>query len=511
MDNDSVSQLVDSHLIRWWKVLTKRIETIRDSGNVPILIALSRKMPRIIDWFIHTFLPKYPDLPSREFFDECELTTELSIPISVAFSCKSNKKNNISYILLDDIIIHGTTLRSVASDLYILSKYGYCGDKCYLSSVFMHNRVIDMPSNVLTDDVDNISPMDLDTTRKVIAEIAGRIRYANLPLDLEFPILRTENMGTYTAEFVYNHFKSINSDYTYLGKFNNTATTILKQDSEQILSDFTKIRFFESDRFLSFEVFSPYSLPDFLDVRTDNDIFTDFEFANLWKAITLPVIDFFESKSFLFNEPNGAALRQNVGRSLVVWTNYLLSLSFLMEKCFDIIPEQIKSLLGIYRNDIDLIIGSLSRERVFDNIRQIFTERRFSRAKISIEVGGMDCFAPKQFDAEYSLFKAYSASHYDSIQEVLATIFNYQNFANEIYDKPQFRFERLFYGETYASLFRICAPYFCEDSLNLDMNRWIDDQIDSGAVVPKYEFYFNEDGYRRWRRFFHAGLNIAES
>ncbi len=509
MDKDRIPYFVDESLIAWWKALIDRIKIIKENGNVPVLIALSRKMPRLVDWFVHTFLPEHPDLPPKDLFEECELTTELSIPFRVAFSYKykSNVKEN--YILLDDIIIHGTTLRSVAYDLFLLSKSGCCGELCYLSSVFLFNIPVNMPLNVCIDDVASLCCLNIVDVRNVISEMASRIRTANLPLDMEYPILRMKDIEGFSSEFVYNNFKSTNKGYTYLGKWGNTATIILKQDSERNVSDFSKVRFFKSDRYLSFEVFSPYSLPDFLETGVNVNIFSDEKYCNLWEIVILPVIDYFKSNSFLFDEPTAFALRQNMGRSLVVWANFLLSLSFMTEKCLDIIPEQMKSSLDIYNEDIDLILGSNFREKVIDYIKQIITEKIFDQTKINIEIEGMDSFAPQQFDAEYSLFKAYCASHSDSIQKVLAEIFNFQNFANEMYNMPQYKFERLFYGETYASLFRICAPYFHEDII-FDINSWIDDQIDNGAVVPKYELFHNKNGYRRWRRFFHAGLNIAE-
>lgn len=504
MESNNVVLNVDTALVRWWTTINERIRLLKQDGKRPVLIALSRKMPRLIEWFLYNFLPKHPELPSKELFTECELTTELSIPFRATIYKVDAEE---SYILLDDIIIHGTTLRNVASDLYLISQIDGCGKQCYLSSIFMYNGLVNMPSNVYTEDVDQLIPIGKEDASKVISEMARRIRTANLPLDLEYPILRMDATDSYSAKDVYEHFKSI-SDCTYLGEWENTATLIFKQDSK--VSDFAKMRFFESDRFFSFEIFSPYSLPDYLETAVDYNLFAEGSYRDLWETIIFPVLNYFESHSFLFNEPNGFVLRQNIGRSIIVWANYLLSVSFMIDKCVEIIPTHLRDRLKILGDDVSLILGSRYSEMVICKIRKIVSEKLTSAVNVANEIVGIDCFAPKQFETEYSLFKAHCASHSLSIQDVLARIFRFQHFANVVYDKPQYKFERLFYGETYSSLTKICAPYFGEENINLDINKWIDDQIDNGVIVPKYELYTNQDGYRRWRRFFHAGLNVTE-
>lgn len=511
MDNDNVSKLVESAISDWWISLTARIQTIKESGLTPVLIALSRKMPRLIEWLTQTFLEKHPDLPGKEILADCELTTELSVPFRVS---KSNDMSKECYILIDDIIIHGTTLKSVASDLDILSR-GYSGTRilCYISSVFLYQRPLSMPSCVSLEDIEALNPLDLPTTKKVISELASLIRKANLPLDMEYPILRLKSLGgdhsndTFIKE-IKRHFKQ-NLVVFYEGWWGNTMTALFERAEDQHASDFAKIRVFESAAGISIETFSPYTLPDLL-TNSQINLFSDPRYQSLWEDVAVPVKNFAISNRNLFDEVNGETLRRNMCRSLIVWANYLLSLSFFISECLDLLPTSVRSIMDVHENDIKLILGSDNSESITRNIRDIIKDRIKDSLDYTPICDDNDWFAPELFKEEYIQHKAKLASHSDCVQAAMSGIFEFQNFSNPSYEKPQYRHDRLFYGETFSSLIKSCSPYFMGKEVEYQINRWIDDQIDNGAVVPKYESYVTDQGNHRWRRFFHSGLNATE-
>lgn len=508
MDNDNVSKLVESAISNWWISLTTRIQTTKESGLTPVLIALSRKMPRLIEWLTHTFLENHPDLPGKEILADCELTTELSVPFRVS---TSNDMSKECYILIDDIIIHGTTIKSVASDLEILSRrYSETRIMCYVSSVFLYQRPVAMPSCVSIEDIAELQPLDLPMTKKVISELAYLIRNANLPLDMEYPILRLRGDHTTNSfiEEIKLHLKQNNVIF-YKGYWDNTLTGLLERSEDQHAYDFAKIRAFESDNGLALEVFSPYTLPDLLK-NQQIELFKETSYKSLWEIVANPVKEFAISNSYLFDEVYGEALRRNMCRSLIVWANYLLSLSFFISKCFDILPTTVRSAFDVHENDIKLILGSDYCKSITSRIRDIIKNGIYDSVNYIPFCDENDWFAPEQFKEEYIQCKAKLASHSDCVQAAMSGIFKFQNFSNPSYEKPQHRHDRLFYGETFSSLIKSCSPYFMGKDVEYQINRWIDDQIDNGAVVPKYELYVTEEGNYRWRRFFHAGLNATE-
>lgn len=512
MDIDSAERFVDEAIEKWWTVLAGRILLIKESGRTPVLIALSRKMPRFMEWLRQSFLPSRQDLPEAGVLDGCELTTELSIPFRVTLP---GEFSTHSYILLDDIIIHGTTLRSVAADIELLSHVLGVKAECYLSCIFIYRRPTLMPACVSTEDIDGLEQLDLERTKTVVARIAGFLREDNLPLDMEYPILRVTDAHArsgMSVDYVYGHFQSCGPTYSYIGRWGNTATAVFERERQPANSDFAKVRFFLSNNSVSFEIFAPYTLPDFLSRDVSVRIFSNEDYAALWEETVGPVIRFARDHERMFDAVNGEALRRNMSRSLAVWANYLLSLSYLAGECDGIIPPSLENLFDVADSDVDLIIGAGFRKKVVASIRKILKEKTTEHNLLLLnETGGTDWFAPEPLTAEYKLLKAREAARCENAKQVLAGIFQFQNYANPEHEKPQYHHERLFYGETFASLSKACSPYFKGPDTENEINRWVDDQIDNGAVVPKYELFISDEGQRRWRRFFHAGLNSAKA
>lgn len=505
MDNESVEQYIDVAIVNWWNTLKKRITLIKDSQNVPVLIALSRKMPRLFKLLTEQYLPEFhPEIPIKAILEGCELTTELAIPF-LATRKDFYKK---SFILLDDIIIHGTTLKNVASDLELLasSTEGTTPFVCYLSCIFKYRLPSVMPSCVSLDDIDSVRTLTLQETKDVIGNIAKKLRSSNLPLDMEYPIFRCNIEDGVSEQNIDSILKSCNPIATYQGAWHNTITALFDNGESLNPYDFAKLRAFISNKEIVFESFTPYILPDFL--SSDIDLFINPYYIELWQIVYSPLKEFVTDNVTLFSGINGESLRSSIGRSLVVVANYLLSLSFFITNCRHLLPDTIRERMKIDEEDIKLIFGEELCRDVTKRLRYIIAEDIKDLPQVNFDYTVKDWFAPHDFVDKYSLHKAMLASHSSSIQDVLSGIFKFQNFANPEYDKPQYRYERLFYGETLSSLINSCQPYFSEQSVSI--NKWVDDQIDNGAVVPKYELCITADGNRRWRRFFHAGLNMTE-
>lgn len=509
MGDDTIERTIDSAIVSWWDTLSKRIALIKEQGGYPVLIALSRKMPRLFNWLTTFYIPTHhPDLYIKEVLDGCELTTELSVPFHAI-----RKKFNIEcFILLDDIVIHGTTLKTIATNLELLASVSERSTQfvCYISGIFIYRLPSVMPSCVSFDDIANTCTLSLQEALNVVEYLAGEIRNANLPLDMEFPMFRCELENCpdgYDVNMLYDYLTEFNLVATYKGAWNNTVTALLDQIDGFNVFDFAKLRaYFKKDEIV-FESFSPCTLPDLLSSKLN--LFTNTNYARIWDTLVSPLKQFSEENLKIFSGVNGESLRRCFGRSLAVLANYLLSLSFFVTKCVQLIPEVLKKHMVISQYDVMLIVGEELSETVTNSLRDIFTERIENPfIGLSFDDTIEDSFAPDEFVDKYSLYKAILASHSNCIQDVLYGIFKFQHFANPEYDKPQYRFERLFYGETYSSLVGSCSPYFTNKLV--DINRWIDDQIDNGVVVPKYELCTAFNGNRYWRRFFHAGLNMTE-
>lgn len=514
MESEQLSALVEQAILSWWTKLVRRIGSIKESGRTPVLVALSRKMPRLLEWIRKSYIPSLPDdrkLPDPELVYSCEITTELSIPFRAS---EENIFAKESYILVDDIIIHGSSLHSIATELELLAKTTAGGRlDCYLSTIFLSKLTYSFPLSVNINDIYELEPLDIKQTKEVVAELTKKIRTSNLPIDLEFPILRVvADIAAAESEDLVDEvseaFRGVNPAMTYKGKWGNTASLIFDNKFINSLQDFAKIRFFKSCEGYCFEVFAPSILPNFIMENQRMQIFSADDYNRVWKAVMQPMFEFIKENSKMFLEAQGANLFENMGRSAAVFANYLLSLSFYTARCSEIIPEEIRRNLSVGVQDLILILGKHYAEEIVDEVGKIIGSNTSSEILLKQYDSVLASFAPEDFRGQYDLLKAESAAQADDFSEVLVKIFNFQNFTNPLYSEPQYAATRQYYGETYTSLLKACGPYY--EDLYVKVNRWIDDQIDNGAVIPKYELFISSDGPMLWRRFFHAGLNAVD-
>lgn len=501
-----VGRFVDDEIAKWWVNLVDRINNIKESGRTPVLVALSRKMPRLLEWIRYAFLPKHPDLPVWDEISDCELTTELALPFRVA-ACRDFDR--VTYVVIDDILIHGETLREITTCLNHMAELDEQRLVCYVSCIFIYQRPVGLPDSVNVDDLRMLSLIQLSALKEVISYLAEKVRSFSLPLDLEFPILRL-NLAEHSSinpdtviDEVYHHFQSLNSELSYKGNWGNTATLLSDDNSNVKEKDFAKTRCFLSARSLSFEIYSPHRVSEPLKPVNDNIWFGDKLYCNLWQSIINPVREYVRETKITVRTPEGDTLFKALDRSATVMVNYLLSLSFLAETAQRNISENLLSLLSLRLEDLALLLGARRSGELFDfisvlyNMRHINTPMRRNNSEYVIS------FGPAILQQDYELKIANAVVESDRVEDVMSAIFAFQNFAAPHYQDPEYRYNRFHFGETYESLLRHCGIFY-QDKL-VDIHRWMDNQIDNGAIIPRYEPVVGK--VLSWGRFFHAGLN----
>lgn len=120
-----------------------------------------------------------------------------------------------------------------------------------------------------------------------------------------------------------------------------------------------------------------------------------------------------------------------------------------------------------------------------------------------------------QFKELYDKAVVSQLDYSNDVREALSLIFTNLHYNIGLFNKREegenpSMIERFKFGESYESLLEKLRPKFFfpkKGELELRIYKWIDEKIDMGIVVPKYEPSVDEYGRTYWRRYFRAGEN----
>lgn len=491
------------HLVNiWWRGLEQMMKDIIARGNKPVLIALSRKMPRFMDWFRENFPKLVGARLDLSILDKAELTTELAIP----FIWINGETDNLEFIILDDIIIHGTSLRSVASDLHFLT-----GKKSHVSCI-MRLKDADGGDFISDKEYGYISQVSVLEAYPLIDIIADIVEKSELPIDMEFPIFSIECKNDAFAGSVFSMIKSnLEEDGVMvydIGKNGDRfSSNIPYSRIPGRNNDFAKLRFFYKGDRVVFESISPMLFSQSELTSLDSDIFHNSLYANIWNLTTVFIRGFLRNfrpeKNFLGWEK----LKVSFHRSLCVWASYLYSLSAYSMNAESFLPPAIshKDVRLSYK-DLRFVLGQ-SQVNMIEYllnlaVRNLSYDTSLKSKVVSLPVS----FSPSAFSDDLGTLRVRAALASDNAAQVCRIIFSFQHFANPQFSNEFLYLERLFFGETYDSLVDSCEPFVSGPHLSTDIHQWIDESIDAGYVIPKYESVKDKDGSIYWRRYFHAGI-----
>lgn len=504
MQQYEFKELWEAHIRSWWSSLVSQINDAKEKGKRPILIALSRKMPRFISWFRQIYNdPELEEGP--RLLDEVELTTELAIPFIFDYSEVDN--NNIEFLIIDDIIIHGTTLKSVANDLKFLTGY-----KPSVYCISRHKRAVipDSVSNI--EDVNQMPKLDQEKVDDFVDFNAEIVETYQLPIDLEFPIFITQSGN---CENLWNNLVqdaiSKEDEYVFGTEKNRLCKVYSFSLDNEYKCDFKKIRFYykKPNDSIALAVFAPTVFPEYVLTSQDIRLFKNEAFQSIWDKTTTDIRR--QIMEFSLNDSSGIRtnIKVNYIRSLCVWANYLLSLSFFIankRKQDDSFGTEMNK-FTLDKGNLALLIGKDMSDTVYDDLLRLIETGATSGVISGMNEGvAPNDFAPEAFKNRMEVEKGKILIDSHSPEEILEKIFQFQHYANPEFAHPQFAFERLFFGETYSSLEHALFPFYQNGENIMKMNEWIDRKIDEGCVVPKYERVLSSSGEILWRRYFHPGL-----
>lgn len=517
----------NSAVKRWWDDLTRLIDEA--SGAKLHLIAISRKMPRIFDWIEYEWLDSLPDADKEKAFSYMArirkngLLSEHAIP----FILKSGSKEKCSdtVIVIDDIIITGSSMRDVIEDVRA------CSDtKPFISSIFIADSCSSDFDCSNKGDVNKIVKVPESELRTVIDMISERIKMTSLPLELEFPIFHlddkypslSDNLKTEAGNLGCSYY-SISHSAKYVSSDVENFSVILKDQMKWTLNhDYPKIRLFPHKGYIGLKENEGVSVLEAsvprvfsLNELESPDLFDEDSYREVWNIILSGCGANSIDKD---SDPSGdsdSQTRMNRRRclSLAVMANYLHSFSVTMQSCGD--KKLLKSLPGdpvVDTKDLTLLVGADIASTLKEKLDAIAADRlavpagteRFFETEMTI--------APGELSAEYKSYRYHSSLNSDSIDKSLRTLFQMQQdmFIKKMSAKGSFPENRFVIGETISALEELLKYPFNEDDKKDDkyveeLNRALDKGIDEGRISPFYAVVKDSSGIPCFRRFYRGG------
>lgn len=488
------------HIKDWAENLCMLIKQIKHKGNIPMLIALSRKMPRFIDWVIET---KADAILSDDVIDtikNTELTTELALPF-IFFQSQTQK--SLEFIIIDDFIIHGVTIRNVARDIFAIT-----GQTCHLSCIFRLEGT-DLIPLISLFEVSRIPAVSQKEADEFISIICKKVEASQLPIDMEFPIFDISSKNN-------NEFDKLKKDLSEVGlptyeignKNDRFSVDLSKFRAMGRDNDFSKLRLFKKNQGVIIEAISPHLISNELLLSTKELIFQEnIIYQKVWDECTYKI------RCCLKKAPEGSEMeweeiKTDFTRSLCVFANFLFSLStFLFFRSLvtgEYVNRPLK-FVKLNKKDLSLILGQRMALIIYSALNYICENGEIVRSMKDSVLTIPDSFSPDAYSFDWERHKLIRVISSQNINSALQSVFKYQHYTNPLFQNQFLNRGRLAFGESYQSLNKSIGLFFSNINLSIEICRWVDMSIDKGYVVPKYVKIKSTEGTTYWRRYFHAG------
>lgn len=518
VDSDFESFIMEVYVDMWRQRLRHIVRRCLSAERRPVLVALSRKMPRFVNWFRENYLDSFDE--DRKLLDSLELTTELAVPF-ICLNESAHEVDNIDFIIVDDVIARGKTLARVADLLYKLTDR-----KPFVVCMAMASSVRQYPK---------VERMGLDRTPRggmeQICDITGfvstKVEEAQLPVDMEFPIFTLKSPAGMTAEEkraagaeafsrLAGEIAALYDDRSFTRTGDGSRISVeLKAPKSGDMVDFSKIRYFlRGDGEIVMELFSPHILAEYSLIDRIVSPFDDCDgseenllrFKTVWNRTTARI----KNSIGLLRVEGMDAIAQELVKTLAVWCNYLLSLSTFARHFKSLVPIlEMRERMELSRESLSLIVGKSLAYAIYDDLVEMVANGICVECSRERAAGIPTCFANTLIAKLVTHNKLSSLFNTHTIEEGAEAIFRFMHFHNPMWKTVAMAGNSASareVGESYDSLIEAMAPMYGGHFEPWRLKQWVDAQIDAGRIIPKYERVQTMDGIAYWRRFFFAGL-----
>ncbi|MBD9177565.1 MAG: hypothetical protein EGP82_01370 [Odoribacter splanchnicus] len=472
-------------------------------------VAISRKTPRLLQCLVKfTFL-------HEDFLKD--VVSEIALPFMA--------KEKDDYVVMDDVVRYGSTFERVVNHI----KY-YHGNNPNIKGFPYAQQADAYYVNFIDKYAINLQR---DSAQYFVNDLLHSFMSLNLPFDIEHPILYFKLRG-YSAEkqnqkeiiesFLHKVVQQGNANACWYenghGGYRNWTLLILQRKRQiEIEPEFVKFRFYWNgeEEVLSIVPMSPYCI-----VKQTLDHFEEYiqdDYQSLWTIpyqnalySLMPPTTKISDDDYINEYIKGEAENVTFG-SLVVWANYLLSLSS-FNRYFkkDLLEEIIPIERTIKLFDLQLLLGRSLAENIISLLNKFIDDKvvlnytineTFSKATLNEEI------LPNEYITEYNEYLSSRLNHCSNLSEVLSFYFFGMRLKIEDPSREEIYplFKRLRFGTTMQGMINILEANLNIVSLER-MHKVIDRNIDEGSIVPKYLFISKSPSLQYFVRTFRCGEKI---
>lgn len=499
----------------WVNDFTSEVQAL-DQSEPRIFVALSRKMPRLLDATCTYDSPEECNFKLNLFQDH--IVTEHAIPF-IAWNSTSNPDTPAPQpVILDDIIIHGHALHTVVAQLESFT------DKKILLEVICQAESSDGETLVDPKDL-NIEivrpfPSRVKDYKKTVEFFTSLIQKTQLPVDVEFPIIHLPTSDSSATGNAYDEIKASaeerygDSVYELSKEPGSRNFTILLSNSNDILynNDFAKIRVFEAKEELRITAYAPNIIEDRR--LTEKSLFLNTAYAAIWEELLdkvgYPTIP--EIPEWTFDDEDRKAYHRamRIRQSLVVFANYMFSLSTLIGHK-DLFEKYMPNNGGrLFESDLNLLLGKEMTQAVMPHLENLISGGE-QTTRLWSEVSLPNLVTPDELKDDYVFLSTVKTLEANSLETALRDVFSlgYELKASFTFVRNPFKPYVPVILETFTSLMDKPSRLFRAADAKIRINKTVDAMIDGGFVIPCYYRLRGKDGRYYWRRYFRGSLIIS--
>lgn len=496
----------------WSRALADEIDNSLESGKQVMLIALSRKMPRFIDWLIlNATTPQTKRIKALLSKDEVHLSTEYCIPV-IFGGHQEEKSSTLAGIIIDDAVIFGATANRTA-----LEWEAFTGEMPRFTSLY-RSDVGKLIKDLESFHTYSMTPIALPKLEGPFMEISSRIMKSSLPVDMEYPILHIQAPYSKVKEHISDNSKNTHKFPTAVvisssdSDSKESFTVIFDdEDSKGQTYDFAKARLFDKDNRCCMEILAP----DVISCRSLKDRhmfagFPDSSYQDAWESVYDVVFHPEDSDNDvnIFSSPLKSMVRREAKlRTLNIWANYLKSLSMFVRHRQLLMPQD--SVFSLKKNDVALILGPDMSEEMMPKLIKIINSNDTCSSQEEDAVLPVFVNSPESKD-EYLQLIAKSLKPDLQLEDNLDNLFSTSHFSSPMFENRNSSdiFGHHVFGETFESMEMHVKRFHYNDSdILIRLHAWIDRRIDESRIAPKFLLVKGSDGENHFRRFFLSGSN----
>lgn len=493
------------------KQLVKHLNDEIHSSDTDIVIALSRKGPRMLE-----YLRIYNSLKEFSF------TTEHALPF-IFEQISNNRDKKYRIFIVDDAIYFGSTIQNLYNEIkaYINA---YKLDNVKIYAVVTAIKASDSKTLSFDDalllNYEGKEPLRAGYGHYFVKCLMNDFSKLNDTLEVEFPTIEYDlpsNVDEQTVE------GALRKQYpeTFKSELNGESKAkwcIILGNGKT--SAFNKVRIFMSADKLRFVFMNPHYFNNNEETLAGLMVRQGSPFREMWDEIQLH----FKNVETEVHDKFNNEIRRNRLRTQVILANYILSFNnYIVEK------EKINAVVNclgiddstfeIKENNLTYLIGNSSLAANTIGRLKVAADSKISLDPI-LSVKEMTVnndyvlesnSLPKDELAVLQNHNLVMISKSQDTEETLSAMFNNLTILIEkwtrgtIYDDNY----RLRFGYTMKNLtafvhrygqFKIEEP----EQFQKDLHRWIDNRIDNGCIVPQYII---DSGSSTWMRVFRPGEN----